>query len=250
MGAFGQPNSSSGINEASIAGINNARREFGDLPYPVADFVPISPEYPIDNPIERLKDVLIAHAPELFHHQTDAESCYSHSIIHALEVIAFLQDKSEGLSLPHPRLLHEAIPKEYKDPRTGMITSSKADSIGFMTQVIKRFASVENKLEIDLSTLHNSRQQLQQELRIGNIAIVIIPNSVHAVVALKANEDGTLVCIDSLSATLIKNYNISEIDPASTVMISPHKRLSRTTLSVTPENSTSKVRIIRSNEKI
>ncbi len=49
----------------------------------------------------------------------------------------------------------------------------------------------------------------------------------HAVLAVKATDDGMFVCIDSLSENNVGNYSAKDISTETAIIISPSKSISR-----------------------
>lgn len=214
------------IDERALASIHKENGNDGDAPFPVRGWLSIDGGQEKAR-IDGIKDEIIQNAREYFYHQNDFQSCFSHSLIHALGVVALMEGKVDTLDLPHPVDLHKSIPSEYKDPVTGMVTAEKGNAVGYMVKLINFLGKKENNLEFTLESGFNSREQILQEVKRGNIAILVLPGIKHAVLAVQATDDGMFVCIDSLSGNNVRNYSAKDISTETAIIISPSKSISR-----------------------
>lgn len=149
------------IDEKALANIHKEKAMDGDAPFPIREWLSIDGGQEKAR-IDSLKDEIVQNAGEYFYHQNDAQICFSHSVVHALGVVALMEGKVDSLDLPHPIDLHKSIPIEYKDSITGMVTgvAEKGNAIGYMIKLINFLGKKENNLEFTLESGFNSREQI------------------------------------------------------------------------------------------
>lgn len=213
------------IDEHAIYMRNQELAAKGQAPFPVTEWVPLDTQDAARK--EEILDSLINHRHNLFYRQSDAASCYSHAVINGLRALCAIQGiPHDNLNnLPNPNALHKSIPKEYKN-FLGMLTTEKGNAIGFMTNKIREL-SAQIGLKLRISGVSDSAQQVVQEIKRGNLAITVIPERAHAVLAIRATDDGKLICIDSLSRDLLTTIDVAKISLPGTTVLSPIGSISR-----------------------